>query len=87
MRQRHYMKTRDFRHTKGGQNLEKKNNSKLSEIGKKVSKSYEKATRKPPEKKASSFAEYEAMMNERKRLKRKNPKKRRNRQKNHRRKP
>ena len=46
--------------------MEKKNNSKFSETGKKSSKSSEKVTRKPLEKKASSFAEYEAMMNERK---------------------
>ncbi|MGN0689590.1 MAG: hypothetical protein ACI4KH_04115, partial [Oscillospiraceae bacterium] len=51
---------------KGGQNLEKKNNTQkqMADFGKKSLE--QRAQRKPVQQKASSFAEYEAMMNERK---------------------
>ena len=59
---------------KGGQNLEKKNNPRLSGFGKKSEKSSEKAARKPVPQKAANFAEYEAMMNEKKKAEKKKQK-------------
>ena len=51
---------------KGGHNLEKKNNTQkqMADFGRKSAE--QRAQRKPVQQKASSFAEYEAMMNERK---------------------
>lgn len=77
MRQRHSvddLRKRDFGLMKGGQNLEKKNNPKFAEIGKKSVKNYEKAARKPLAQKAANFAEYEAMMNEKKKAEKKKAK-------------
>ena len=54
--------------------MEKKNNSKLSGFGKKTEKIPEKAARKPLTPKAANFAEYEAMMNEKKKAEKKKQK-------------
>ena len=59
---------------KGGQNLEKKNNPKLNGFGKKSEKVTEKVARKPLTPKAANFAEYEAMMNEKKKAEKKKQK-------------
>lgn len=59
---------------KGGQDLEKKNNPKLSGFGKKPEKFSEKVARKPLAPKAANFAEYEAMMNEKKKAEKKKQK-------------
>ena len=56
---------------KGGQDLEKKNNPKLNGFGKKQEKAPEKVARKPLTQKAANFAEYEAMMNEKKKAEKK----------------
>ena len=54
--------------------MEKKNNPRLSGFGKKSEKSSEKAARKPVPQKAANFAEYEAMMNEKKKAEKKKQK-------------
>ena len=51
--------------------MEKKNNPKLNGFGKKQEKAPEKVARKPLTQKAANFAEYEAMMNEKKKAEKK----------------